>query len=261
MHIWIEDKMKISIKDQAEIKIMREGGKILGLILHELEKSIIPGMTGLELDAHAEKLMKTHNVLASFKGYKGFPKSICVNVNDQVVHGIPNGYIFKEGDLVTIDCGVIHKDFHTDSAITKGVGVINMAKQNFINTAEKALKKAIETARPGIRIGTISAVIQDTVEKNGYSVIRNLIGHGIGHKLHEDPPVPNFREKDLGPMLQTGMTIAIEPIIAMGNYKVKVLQDGWTIVTKDKSLAAQIEHTIAIGEKSPEILTKRPADL
>lgn len=260
MRIWTEGKMKIGIKDKAEIQSMREGGKILGLILEELGKMVTPGMTSLQIDAYAEKLMKDHHVLPSFKGYKGFPNVICANVNEQVVHGIPNNYVFQDGDIVTIDCGVIHQDLHTDSAITKAVGTIDDSKKKFLNTAEKALKKAIEIAKPGIRIRTISAVIQDMVEKNGYSVVRDLIGHGIGRKMHEDPPVPNFRDEDAGPMLQTGMTIAIEPIITMGDYEVKVLKDGWTIVTKDGSLATQVEHTIAITEKGAEVLTKRPSE-
>lgn len=258
MQIWKEGKMRIGIKDKKEIQLMRESGRILGLILHELEKMIVPGATSLGIDTKAEELMKSYKVLPSFKGYRGFPNVICASVNEQVVHGIPNNYKFNEGDLVTIDCGVIFENFHSDSAITKGAGTINATKQKFLITAEKALAKAIETARPGIRVRTISAVIQDTVEKNGYSVIRDLIGHGIGHRLHEDPAVPNFRDEDHGPILQTGMTIAIEPIIAMGDWKIKLMKDGWTYVTADGSLAAQVEHTIAITEKGCEILTKRP---
>ncbi len=258
MKIWKEGHMKIGIKDEHEIKLMRESGRILGLILHELGKNILPGMTGLELDAMAEKMMKDYGVVPSFKGYKGFPNVTCINVNDQVVHGIPTRKPFQEGDKVTIDCGVIYQKFHSDSAITKGVGNIDLELSKFIQTAEKALKKAIETARPGIRIQTISGVIQDVIEKNGYSVVYDLIGHGIGLNMHEDPQVPNYRDINPGPILQPGMTIAIEPIFTMGNSEVKTLKDGWTIVTLDGSTAVQVEHTIAITEKGCEVLTKRP---
>lgn len=258
MRIWKEGSMKIGIKDESEIKAMREGGKILGLILTELGTMVRPGMTGLELDQHAEKMMKQYGVEPSFKGYQGFPKVLCVNINEQVVHGIPSDRVFQEGDIVTLDCGVIHQKFHTDSAITVGVGKISPELEKFLKTAEKALQKAIETAKPGIRIRTISAVIQDIVEKNGYGVVQDLIGHGIGYELHEDPQVPNFRDHDPGPILQTGMTIAIEPIITMGSPKIKTLRDGWTIVTTDNSFATQVEHTIAITKNGCEVLTKRP---
>ena len=258
MRIWKEAHMKIGIKDEHELKLMRESGRVLGLILHELGKHIKPGATGLELDTMAEKMMKEHHVLPSFKGYKGFKYVTCININEQVVHGIPTDRPFAEGDIVTVDCGVIYQGFHSDSAITKGVGKISPELAKFITTAEKALKKAIETAKPGIRIRAISGVIQDIIEKNGYRVVHDLIGHGIGLQLHEDPQVPNFRDRDPGPILQPGMTIAIEPIFTMGKPAVKTLQDGWTIVTVDGSPAVQVEHTIAITNKGSEILTKRP---
>lgn len=258
MQIWREGKLKISIKDKKELAKMRESGRILGLILHEIGKMIVPGATSLEIDTKAEELMKHYKVAPSFKGYHGFPNVLCASVNEQVVHGIPNKYKFKEGDIVTLDCGIVFEGFHSDSAITKGAGQIDQEKQRFINTAEKALMKAIEAARPGVRIQTISGIIQDIVEKNGYGVVRDLIGHGIGQRLHEDPPVPNFRDDDPGPILQQGMTIAIEPIITMGEYEIKLQPDKWTYVTADGSLACQVEHTIAITEKGYEILTKRP---
>lgn len=260
MRIWKEGKMTISIKDDREIKIMREGGKILGMILSELEKMLQEGVCGLEIDQKAELLMKQYSVLPSFKGYRGFPNVICFNVNDQVVHGIPGKEPLKNGDIVTIDCGVIHRDFHTDSAIAKGIGMINPELEKFLNTAEKALQKGIEAAKPGARIRRVSGAIQDIVEKNGYSVVRDLAGHGIGKSLHEDPYVPNFRDNYHGPILQVGMTIAIEPIFTMGNGKVKTLMDNWTIVTADGSYATQVEHTVLITQKGAEILTKRPVD-
>lgn len=259
MQIWKEGRLKIGIKNKEEIAIMREGGKILGHILYELEQMIAPGVTPIDLDKRAEEMMKAYNVIPSFKGYGSpkFPNVICSNVNNQVVHGIPDNTPLKEGDIITVDCGVYHKGFHTDSAFAKGVGKIPSEVEKFLKTAEKALQKAIEAARPGVRIRAISGVIQDIVEKNGYAVIEELVGHGIGHEMHEDPNVPNFRDEDIGPILQTGMTIAIEPIISMGSPKIKTLKDKWTIVTADNSLATQVEHTIAITEKGAEILTKR----
>jgi len=258
MKIWREGNLRITIKDKQELQSMREGGKILGLVLHELEKAAIAGITTAELDKIAEEIIHKHGATASFKGYRGYPASICTSVNEQVVHGIPGNYVLRDGNILTIDAGVFYKDLHTDSAITIGIGNIDENKRKFIATAEKALAKAIETVKPGIRVRVISGVIQDIVEKNGYSAIRDLVGHGIGKELHEDPQVPNFRDGDPGPILQAGMTIAIEPIIAMGDYSVKILRDGWTFVTKDGSMSAQVEHTIVVTEKGAEILTKRP---
>jgi methionyl aminopeptidase len=257
MRTWKEGSLRITIKDKQEIGIMREGGKILGLILSELGKMIVPGTTTKELDDRAEELMRKYGVQPSFKGYRGYPAAICASINEEVVHGIPGRRKILEGDIVTIDCGVYHKGLHTDSAISRGAGTIDPEKSRLIATAEKALAKAIESVKPGIRIRTISEIIQNTVEKNGYSVIRDLVGHGIGKEIHEDPQIPNFRDKDPGPILQPGMTLAIEPIIAMGDYNVKILRDGWTFVTRDGSPSAQVEHTIAVTEKGSEILTAR----
>jgi methionyl aminopeptidase len=258
MRTWKEGNLRITIKDKQEIQAMREGGKILGIVLHELGKMAAPGITTAQLDTKAEEIIADHGAVPSFRGYRGFPSALCTSINEQVVHGIPGPYVLKEGDLLTIDAGVLYKEFHTDSAITVGIGRIDESIARFIATAEKALSKAIETVRPGIRVRNISGVIQDIVEKNGYSCIRDLVGHGIGKNLHEDPQIPNFRDGDPGPILQAGMTIAIEPIIAMGDFDVKILRDGWTFVTKDGSLAAQVEHTLAITEKGAEILTRRP---
>lgn len=258
MQYWKEGGFVIGLKNKEELQAMREGGKILGQILVQLQQLAQPGITCLELNAKAEELMRKYGVLPSFKGYNGFPAVICTNVNDQVVHGIPTNYTLRDGDLLTIDAGVIHKDFHTDSAVSFGVGVgLSTVGQKLIKTAEKALAKAIEKARPGIRVGQLSAVIQDTVEREGFTVVRELIGHGIGHHLHEDPEVPNFRDGNPGALLQPGMTIAIEPIITAGRKELKLLDDDWTYITKDKSLAAQVEHTIAITDKGAEVLTAR----
>ncbi len=258
MQTWKENGMRIFIKNSQELKLMRESGRILGTILSEIERMIAPGVTSLEIDQKVEEMIRSFNVKASFKGYQGFPASVCANINDEVVHGIPNDRKLKEGDIITIDCGVLYKGFHSDSAIQVGVGKISEKTEKFLNTAQKALDKAIKTAKPGIRVGEISGVIEDTITKAGYSVVRDLTGHGIGKNIHEDPPITNFRDRDPGPMLQPGMTIAIEPIINMGSNEVVLGKDGWTYTTKDGSLSTQVEHTIAIIEKGSEILTKRP---
>jgi len=237
---------------------MRAAGKILGEILGELEKRIKPGVTTLELDAVAEQMMKEKSVTPAFKGYKGFPDSICAWINDEVVHGIPNNLPIQEGDLVTIDCGVVLDKFYSDLAITVGVGKIKPEAQKLIDTAYKALEKAIAVARPGIRTNLLSRAIEETVLKQGFGIVAELSGHGIGLALHEDPYILNYEEDHLGPIIQPGMTFAIEPIITLGSPKIKTLSDDWTIVTKDGSLAVQVEHTIAITEKGAEILTKRP---
>lgn len=265
MKYWRENGLNISIKEEKELRCMRESGRILGEILARLEQMVKPGVTGLEIDAEAEKLMRDFGVTPSFKGYRGsqgsppFPHVICANVNDQVVHGMPSNRPLQEGDIITVDCGVIYQGFHSDSAFTKGAGAITPAAQKLIKTAEKALEKGIQKAIAGARVGHISAIIEDTITKEGFSVVDELVGHGIGTELHEDPQVPNFRDRDMGPILQVGMTIAIEPIITMGKKELKLEKDGWTYVTLDHSLAVQVEHTIAITPKGPEILTKRPS--
>jgi methionyl aminopeptidase len=261
MRIWKENKMRIFIKDKNEIRLMQESGEILALVLSEMERKIAPGIFTEDLDRLAEEIITSHGAKPAFKGYKGFPKTICSCINEEIVHGIPGKRELKEGDIITIDCGVVYKDFYSDSAITRGVGIIKPEAEKLIKTSEKALKKAIEIAKPGIRIRDISRVIEKTVAKNGFSIIKDLVGHGIGKKLHEDPQIPNFVDKtDPGPLLQPGMTLAIEPIISAGNGEAKVGRDQWTYITKDGSLSAQTEHTIAITEKGCIILTKREAE-
>lgn len=237
---------------------MQESGQILALVLSELERKIAPGISTEELNALAEEIITSHEALPAFKGYNGFPKTICSCINEEIVHGIPGKRELHEGDILTIDCGVIYKGFYSDSAITRGVGIIDPKAEKLIKTSEKALRRAIEIAKPGIRIRDLSRVIEKTVAKNGFSIIRDLVGHGIGKKLHEDPQIPNFVDKtDPGPILQPGMTLAIEPIISAGSGEAKIGRDQWTYLTKDGSLSAQTEHTIAITEKGCLILTKR----
>lgn len=257
----------IVFKTPDEIRLMREGGKILAEILQTLKQAAKPGVTPRELDRMAEELMQKFNVTPSFKGYqpsrhdRPFPAVTCINVNEEVVHAIPGDRILKNGDIVSIDCGVKHKSFHTDAAVTVGVGKISLENQKFIDTAYSALEAAIAIVRPGVFVRDISGVIQDIVEKNGYGVVRELIGHGVGRHLHEDPPIPNFREPRQsggslhGAELKTGMTIAIEPIITFGKRYIKELPDGWTVTTQDGSVACQVEHSIAVTENGCEILT------
>ena len=258
MRLWKEKKLRIFLKDPEEIRLMRESGKILGLVLSKLEDKIAPGIFTEELDKIAEEIIAQNGAKAAFKGYNGFPKTICCCINEEIVHGIPCKRQLKEGDIVTIDCGVIYKDFYSDSAITRGVGKISEEAEKLIMTSEKALKKAIEIARPGIRIIDIGQIIEKTVAKNGFSIVKDLVGHGIGKKLHEDPQIPNFEDKlDPGPILQPGMTLAIEPIISAGSGEAILAKDQWTYITKDGSLSAQTEHTIAITENGCLVLTKR----
>lgn len=248
--------MAITLKTEAEIEIMREGGRILGQILQRLKGKVEPGLSTLELDQAAERLFKEFEVVASFKGYRGYPAHICTAINQEVVHAIPRpDKILKSGNIISIDAGVFHRGFHTDSAITVPVGEISQEAKKFIQTVKKALDLAIETVKPGKTIGDIGHIIQKTIEKEGYSAVRDLIGHGIGQKLHEEPQVPNFGRPGQGPALKPGLTIAIEPIINQGQHYVKTLDDKWTVVTQDGLLSCQIEHTVAVTNTGAEVLT------
>lgn len=246
----------INIKTTAEIAAMREGGKILADILHELALATRIGVTTGELNNKAEMLMAKNGVAPSFKGYKGFPALICTAVNEEVVHGIPGKRVLEDGDIITIDGGVIHKGFHTDAAVCIMIGNVKPAVRTFVQTVQKALEAALKILKPGVRTGDIGFAVQTVIEKNGYSVVRDFIGHGVGRNLHEDPEVPNCGKAGKGALLVPGMVIAIEPIIAMGKRFVDILSDGWTAVTRDGSFACQIEHTIAITPTGYEILTK-----
>lgn len=249
--------MDISYKTAEEIEFMRKGGKILGAILLDLAKMTQPGVTTKMLDNRARELMKKYGVKPSFLGYHGFPGVICTPVNNEVVHTIPNDKPLQEGDVLTIDGGVIYEGFHTDSAISVGVGTINKEAQRMIRVGEEALHAGIQTVGPGVPIKDISRNIEHILKKNGMTVIRELIGHGIGRKLHEDPQMPNCEADASNFKLKPGMTIAIEPIFYAGKGGIKTLSDGWNIVTADGSLAMQVEHTIAITENGYEILTQR----
>lgn len=250
--------MAIIIKSPEEIKIMRESGRILATILSELENFAEVGRTTKEIDNYSEKLFKKYQIQASFKGYKGFPATICASVNEQVVHSIPNERKLENGDILTIDCGVLYEGFHSDSAITIFIGDVNAKVKEFVFVVKKALYSAIEKIKPGTRLNVIGETVQKIVEdQHGYSVVKELTGHGIGRQLHEDPFIINYKDNSTGPILKEGMTLAVEPIVSMGTSQIITLNDGWTIVTADKLPACQWEHTVAVTKDGVEILTKK----
>lgn len=253
--------MGIIIKSDEEIALMREAGRITAKVLNLVTASIRSGISTEELDAIAEKETKRYGAKPSFKGYHGYPANICVSVNDEIVHGIPDKRILKEGDIVSIDFGVIYKGFQGDCARTVGVGVIKSEAKNLIDVTAGALKVGITAAQSGVRLGDISAAIEDYAESRGYSVVREYTGHGIGRQMHEDPQVPNSTKsvlglvKGTGPVLKKGMTLALEPMVNIGGWETKLNDNGWTVHTRDGSLSAHFEDTIAITDGEPEVLT------
>lgn len=245
----------IILKTPREIELLREAGRIVALVHEELKKAIVPGVTTKEIDKLAEKIIRDNNATPSFKGYGGFPASICASINEEVVHGIPGNRILKEGDIVSLDVGAYYKGYHSDSAKTHGVGVISEEDRKLIEVAKESFYEGIKFAKLGYRLSDISHAIQAHVEKHGFSVVRDLVGHGVGVDLHEDPQIPNYGPAGKGPRLQEGMVLAIEPMINAGRYQVKTLADGWTIVTIDGKKSAHYEHTIAITNDEPIILS------
>lgn len=243
------------IKTPEEIKIMAEGGKILATVLKEIEKMAKPGITTLELDRAAEALILKQGAKPAFKGYEKFPYSLCTSVNEVVVHGFPSDYILKEGDIVGLDLGVLYKGYNTDMAVTVAVGQVSFEAKKLINVAKKSLKLGIKKARQGNTTGDIGNTIQRYVEDQGYGVVRDLCGHGIGKGLHEDPQVPNYGQRHKGIELKEGMVICIEPMITIGDYRLKKAQDGYGFATRDGSLTAHFEHTIAITRDGCRVLT------
>lgn len=235
---------------------MRIASEILMGTFLMIDDLIEPGITTGELDNEIESYIRNREARPAFKGYRGFPASSCISINEVVIHGIPDGRKLKEGDIVGIDIGVEKNGCFSDSAYTFPVGEINAEKQKLLDCTEKALNRAIDEMVEGNRIGDISHAIQNTAESNGFNVVRQFVGHGVGKELHEDPPVPNFGQKGRGPRLKKGMTLAIEPMINAGDYKVEVLEDGWTVVTEDGKPSAHYEHTILITEDEPEIMTE-----
>jgi methionyl aminopeptidase len=243
------------IKSSEEIELMRKAGRVVAAVLQRLKEEIKPGIKTGQLDLIAEKELKNWGAKASFKGYRGFPASLCVSVNEEIVHGIPGERVLEEGDIVSLDFGAYLAGFHGDAAITVGVGKIDTGKQALLDVTEEALMVGIGAAQQGARLGDVSFAIQDYVETRGFSVIREYCGHGIGRDLHEDPQVPNFGDAGKGPVLQKGMAIAIEPMVATGDWRTRVGDDKWVVSTVDNSLSAHFEHTIVIGDTMPEILT------
>ena len=250
--------MAVTIKSAKQIEYMREAGRLLAITHEELQKALKPGMSTLDLDRLGEEIIRDFGCVPSFRNYNGYPASICVSVNDEVVHGIPSRKrILKDGDIVSLDAGLIYKGYHADAARTWGIGSISKEAANLIEVTEECFFKGIARARAGAHLYDISGAIQDHAESFGYGVVRDLVGHGIGSHLHEDPEVPNFRRKGRGLKLCAGMTLAIEPMINMGTYEVECLDDDWTIVTADGKPSAHYENTILITEDGCEILTLR----
>jgi len=246
----------IIIKSRQELELMREAGKVTALILRELEQFMKPGVATIEIDRFVEKTVKEHGMIAAEKGYCGYPASICVSINDEVVHGIPSeDRILQDGDIVSVDLVVENKGYMADAARTYGVGNISAKAKHLIETAERAFFEGMKYAREGYRLSDISHTIQSVVEGEGFSVIRDFVGHGIGHEMHEDPQIPNYGKPGKGPRLQSGMTLAIEPMICEGDWEVDVLLDDWTAVTVDGGLSAHYENTVVITDGEPELLT------
>lgn len=245
----------IVLRSAEEIEKIRKAGAIIAKTFDELRKAVRPGLPTKEMDTLARKVIIEMGGYPAFKGYKGYPSNICVSVNEEVVHGIPSDRRLSEGDIVSIDIGVRFRDYYADAAITLGVDKISEDRKTLINATEKALYKGIEEAFPGNRISDVSAGIQEYVESMGFSVVRALVGHGIGSKIHEEPEVPNYGTRGTGPRIDPGMVIAIEPMVNAGTYEVEVLDDGWTVVTKDRKPSAHFEHTIVVTKDGSEILT------
>lgn len=242
-------------KTEEEIQLLKKSCDLVSRTLAEVAKNIKPGVTTLKLDTIAEQFIRDNNGIPGFLGYRSFPNTLCVSVNEQVVHGIPSSYLLKEGDIVSIDCGVILNSYYGDSAYTFIVGDASDQKKRLLSVTKEALYKGIEMAIEGNRIGDIGNAVQEHAEKMGYSVVRELVGHGIGKNLHEKPEVPNYGKKGSGLKLKTGLVIAIEPMINFGKRDVIEGNDGWTISTKDKKPSAHFEHTIAVRKEKAEILT------
>lgn len=251
----------IFLKTDEEIELMRDANRLVGMTLGEMAKHVKPGVTPAQLDKIAKEFIQDHGAIPSFLGYKGapgavdFPGAICASVNEQVVHGFPTDYILKEGDVISIDCGTELKGFCGDSAYTFCVGEVAEDVKALLKTTKEALYKGIEKAVEGNRVGDIGDAVQTYCEKHGYSVVRELVGHGIGRKMHEAPEVPNYGKRGTGPLLKKGMCIAIEPMINMGSKNIVFENDGWTVRTRDRKPSAHFEHTVAIRQGKADILS------
>ncbi len=247
--------MGIIIKSDEEVVIMRQAGRIVAIVLQILKSHLRPGMKTRELDVIAAREIEKRGATPSFKGYRGYPANLCVSVNDEIVHGIPGERVLQEGDLVSLDLGAIYKGFHGDAALAVGIGEITPEVGRLTEATEGALMAGIAVARAGARLGDISAAIQNDAESRGFSVVREYTGHGIGRQMHEEPLIPNFGVPGTGPVLKKGMTLALEPMLNAGDWHTRVADDHWTVLTKDGSLSAHFEHTIAITDGEPQVLT------
>lgn len=245
----------ITIKSPQELDAMRRAGAVVGATLTLLKQTVAPGMTTKDLDAVAYKEITRHGARPAFKGYRGFPASICASVNEEIVHGIPGKRVLQEGDIIKVDVGAVVDGFIGDAAVSIAVGRASQEAQELMEATRLSLEEGIKCALPGNRIGDISAAVQQFGEARGHGVVREFVGHGVGRFLHEDPQVPNYGPPGRGPLLRPGMCIAIEPMLNLGDWRTRVLDDQWTVVTADGSLSAHFEHTIAITEDGPEILT------
>lgn len=250
----------ITIKSAREIEVMRRANVIVAEVLQELKRAVRPGVTTLELDQIAEELTLKKNATPAFKGYQVagriYPRSLCASINEEIVHGIPSARALKEGDIIGLDYGVIYQGYYGDSAVTVGIGKVSGEAERLMRVTEEALYRGIEHLKDGERMGKLSSAIQQTAEDAGFSVVRSFVGHGIGRRLHEEPPVPNYGQPESGLRLRQGMVLAIEPMVNVGGYDVTIKDDGWTAVTKDGSLSAHFEHSVAITENGPYILSR-----
>jgi methionyl aminopeptidase len=247
----------VTLKSAREIETMRRSGKITSKVLTDLMKAVRPGVTTKFLDEMAERGIRELGGIPTFKGYHDYPASICASVNDEVVHGIPGDYLLKEGDLLSIDIGTTLEGYVSDSAVTVAVGAISQAAQKLLDVTQECLMVGIAQMERGNHLGDIGAAVQKHAESQGYGVVRELVGHGVGTAMHEEPQVPNYGKVGAGIELRPGLVLAIEPMITQGDYKVEILKDGWTVVTADGKLAAHFEHTIAVTDEGPKILTLR----
>ena len=248
--------MAVTIKSEREIELMRQAGKYIAMAHAELEKEVKPGMSTYQIDKIGEEIIRSYGCIPTCLGYEGYPASLCISVNDEVVHGIPTDeHVLFEGDIVSLDAGVIYKEYQSDAARTHGVGKISEEDQKLIDVTKESFFRGIQFARAGRHLYEISSAIQKYVESNGFSIVRELVGHGIGREMHEDPQIPNFKPIGRGIKLCPGMTLAIEPMVNAGKRDIWILEDDWTVVTRDGSKAAHYENTILITDGDPEILS------
>ena len=254
----MSQQQMIIVKSAAEVERMRRAGLLAAQALREVAQAVRPGATGVALDRLAEAFVRDHGGTPSFKGYRGFPASVCISVNDAVVHGIPNGRPLRDGEIVSIDLGAEVEGFHGDIAVTLPIGEVSPELQRLLRVAREALFKGIGAVRAGRHLGDIGAAVQRHAERGGYSVVRDFAGHGIGRHLHEEPQVPNFGDPGTGPLLRAGMTLAIEPMVNLGGPEVVVEGDGWTVRTRDGRPSAHFEHTVAVTPDGADVLTAMP---